>query len=250
MGRVDYLNIAAELITGWTREEARGRPIAEVLNIVDSVTGQPDHQSRSNMSCKATGPGFDRRSRPCRPPWRALPDRRLGRTDPRLGRQLVGAVMVFRDISDTVALTSKMRHLAHHDFLTNLPNRVLLNDRITQAIALARRSDSLPGAAVPRSRQIQAHQRLPGACRRRPLAARRLGTPAPLRAHVRHGQPPRRRRVRDPAGNERRPEDAALAAEKILTALSMPFVIDGQELHTSTSIGISVFRSTAWMPPP
>jgi diguanylate cyclase (GGDEF)-like protein len=40
---------------------------------------------------------------------------------------------------------------------------------------------------------------------------------------------------------ERRPEDATLAAEKILHALSTPFLIDEQELHTSTSIGISVF---------
>jgi EAL domain-containing protein (putative c-di-GMP-specific phosphodiesterase class I) len=41
--------------------------------------------------------------------------------------------------------------------------------------------------------------------------------------------------------DERRPEDAVLAAEKILIALSLPFLIDEQELHTSTSIGISVF---------
>jgi len=59
-------------------------------------------------------------------------------------RQLVGAVMVFRDISDTVALTSKMRHLAQHDFLTNLPNRSILSDRITQAIGLSRRNDTCP----------------------------------------------------------------------------------------------------------
>jgi diguanylate cyclase (GGDEF)-like protein len=41
--------------------------------------------------------------------------------------------------------------------------------------------------------------------------------------------------------NERRPEDAVLAAEKILLAMSTPFLIDSQELHTSTSIGISAY---------
>jgi predicted signal transduction protein with EAL and GGDEF domain len=41
--------------------------------------------------------------------------------------------------------------------------------------------------------------------------------------------------------NEHRGEDATVTADKILLALSTPFVIDGQELHTSTSIGISVF---------
>jgi diguanylate cyclase (GGDEF)-like protein len=41
--------------------------------------------------------------------------------------------------------------------------------------------------------------------------------------------------------DERRPKDAALAADKILHALAAPFLVDAQQLHTSTSIGISVF---------
>lgn len=41
--------------------------------------------------------------------------------------------------------------------------------------------------------------------------------------------------------NERRARDAALAADKILLALSAPFVIDCHELYASTSIGISTF---------
>jgi PAS domain-containing protein len=39
-GRVDYLNIAAETITGWPRAEASGRFIGDVLHIVDGETGE------------------------------------------------------------------------------------------------------------------------------------------------------------------------------------------------------------------
>jgi len=41
MGNVDYLNIAAETMTGWSREEARGHAIGEVMRIVDGNTRQP-----------------------------------------------------------------------------------------------------------------------------------------------------------------------------------------------------------------
>ena len=53
--------------------------------------------------------------------------------------QVTGAVMVFHDVSTTRALSSKCHNLAQHDSLTDLPNRILLSDRLTEAIALAHR---------------------------------------------------------------------------------------------------------------
>ena len=47
--------------------------------------------------------------------------------------------MVFHDVSKARAVTLKMSYLAQHDSLTNLPNRVLLNDRLSEAIALSSR---------------------------------------------------------------------------------------------------------------
>ena len=49
---------------------------------------------------------------------------------------------VFADITQRLAAEEKMRHLAHHDCLTNLPNRLLLNDRLNQAILQAQRDRS------------------------------------------------------------------------------------------------------------
>src|ERR1019366_3790750 len=54
--------------------------------------------------------------------------------------QVTGAVIVFHDVSTARAVVLEMSHLAQHDALTDLPNRLLLNDRLTQAISLARRN--------------------------------------------------------------------------------------------------------------
>ncbi len=51
--------------------------------------------------------------------------------------EVTGTVVVFRDISTARALSYRMSYLAQHDSLTDLPNRVLLGDRLGHAISLA-----------------------------------------------------------------------------------------------------------------
>jgi diguanylate cyclase (GGDEF)-like protein/PAS domain S-box-containing protein len=240
-GHVDYLNISAEKITGWSRGQACGHPIAEVLNIIDSITDHPvinpvEYVLKSDQPHDMTGETIlvDRQGK-------RIPIEDSASPIHDWDGKLVGAVMVFRDISDNVALTSKMRHQAQHDFLTNLPNRALLNDRIALAIALARRSETHPvllfldldkfkhindslGHAVG-DRLLQAvSERLVKCVRASDTVSRHGGDEFVILL-----------------SSERRPQDAALTAEKVLAALSMPFLIGEQELHTSTSIGISVF---------
>jgi GGDEF domain-containing protein len=53
--------------------------------------------------------------------------------------QVTGAVIVFHDVSVARAMSLRMSYLAQHNFLTELPNRMLLNDRLTQAMASAHR---------------------------------------------------------------------------------------------------------------
>ncbi|MCS0584214.1 EAL domain-containing protein [Massilia pinisoli] len=240
-GCVDYLNAAAELITGWSRKKAHGRPIAEVLDIVDGVTRRQvvnpveyvlQSDRATGLTSDAVLVGVHGKCIPIEDSAAPIHD---------WDGKIVGAVMVFRDISNAVALMSKMRHQAQHDFLTKLPNRILLNDRISQAIASARRNNANPallfldldkfkhindslGHAVGDQLLQAVSERLVNCVRASDTVSRHGGDEFVILL-----------------ADERQPHDAALAAEKILLALSTPFLIEGQQLHTSTSIGISVF---------
>ena len=77
-----------------------------------------------------------------------------------------GVVLVFHDVTATRAMTQQMAHSAHHDALTDLPNRLLLNDRLSLAIESARRHQRLRGTAYGRSHpQVPAQARVPGTSR-------------------------------------------------------------------------------------
>lgn len=53
--------------------------------------------------------------------------------------RVTGAVIVFRDVSQSRAMTRKMAYLARHDALTGMANRVMLDDRLDQALRMAAR---------------------------------------------------------------------------------------------------------------
>ncbi|MCB1055268.1 MAG: EAL domain-containing protein [Acidobacteria bacterium] len=134
-GHVDFLNPAAEALTGWTAEEAHGRLVADVYRVVSEVSGEvlPDVV----LSCLAGETVQD------------LPDRRLlvRRGDGRelavrdtvapiraADGELAGAVLVFKDLTQLRDLEREMLHLATHDRLTGLYNRSELERRLTVAL--------------------------------------------------------------------------------------------------------------------
>jgi PAS domain S-box-containing protein len=100
-------------------------------------------------------------------------------------------VAVMTDISQLKMSEAKLDYLAHHDPLTDLPNRLLLQSRIQHAIDRAIRTLPSSGAAVHRSRPLQERQRQPGASGRRRTACGHC--PASAR-------PPARRRYAGPSG--------------------------------------------------
>ncbi|MEP7159235.1 MAG: diguanylate cyclase [Chloroflexota bacterium] len=137
--QVTYLNPVAERLTGWTSSDAAGRPVAEVFTIVHAGTRAPapnpliaameqDRAVGLTPDCVLIGrDGHET----------AIEDSASPIHDER--RRLVGAVIVFRDVTKTRAIADRLSHLATHDALTDLPNRRVLRDRLQQAIALSRR---------------------------------------------------------------------------------------------------------------
>ncbi len=240
-GNVDYLNIAAEKITGWTREEAQGNPISTVFQIINASTRQHD-QNPVEMVLKMNVPaGLNADTILIRKDGAEVPIEDSVSPIHDSDGKLTGAVIVFHDVSAAQAMAMKMAHLAQHDFLTNLPNRVLLNDRIAQAITLAKRldtqfavlfldldnfkhiNDSLGHATGDQILQ-QVTQRLNTCVRNSDTVSRQGGDEfVILLSEGKYG------------------EDAALTANKMLTVLSMPYSVNGSELHITTSIGISIY---------
>lgn len=145
-GSVTSLNPAAEAMTGWSAEEAVGRLLHEVFQVVsgDVKVGNPPSHSAAQSEQPPIWPGRDR-----------MLQRRDGTTVPieetaapirdRTGA-VVGGVLVLRDVTEQRALTAQLTRLAHHDPLTGLANRTLFKDRIEQAIARAESGQG--GAAV------------------------------------------------------------------------------------------------------
>ncbi len=152
---------------------------------------------------------------------------------------------VFADLSEKKQAETRLHRLAYYDVLTNLPNRLLLEERLKQALAAASSNnllaavlhldldrfkainDTLGHASGDKLLQAVA-ERLTGNVRGSDTLARFSGDEfAVLLTDV---------------GNQ---ENAALVARKILDALARPFVLDGHEIFITPSIGIAFYPADA-----
>ena len=240
-GNVTYLNLVAEKMTGWSLPEAAGRPLAEVFRILDAISRKiaphpldraVDPNRTVHLPSNSILIGRDESEIPIEDSVALIHDRE---------GQVTGAVIVFRDVSAARAMALQMTHLAQHDFLTGLPNRMLLNDRVSQAIALAPRhlkkvavlfldldgfkyiNDSLGHPTGDKLLQSIA-KRLVNCVRRSDTVSRQGGDEfVVLLSEV------------------ERPEDPAIAARRLLQAVAEPHSIDQHDLHVTTSIGLSVY---------
>lgn len=134
-GDVTFINPVAQRLTGYSEKEAIGKPIDAVMNLRDAASNEPllnpalyalEVLRHVAMSYNATL--VSRQNKVFRVEDSASPI-----IDDE-GR-LLGAVMVFQDVSEAVEMAVKMTHVTNHDQLTGLPNRVLLHDRIVQAVS-------------------------------------------------------------------------------------------------------------------
>jgi diguanylate cyclase (GGDEF)-like protein len=145
------------------------------------------------------------------------------------------------EIAERKQAEERIRYMVHYDVLTGLPNRELLKDRITQAIAYAHRNrtrmavifidlDYFKHINVSLGYQIGDHllqiaaTRLQDCLREGDSLGRAGGDEYVIFLPLLSGV-----------------GESMVVAQKALDAFSQPFVVDGNELHASASVGISLY---------
>src|SRR5436309_2008620 len=118
-GNVTYVNRVAESMTGWSRQEAVGRPLAEVFQIVEGTTRKPARNPMEAAILENKTMGLNPTCALIRRDGLelAIEDSTAPIHD-RFG-QVTGAVILFRDVSASRAMTIKMSHLAPHSIAGN-----------------------------------------------------------------------------------------------------------------------------------
>jgi diguanylate cyclase (GGDEF)-like protein/PAS domain S-box-containing protein len=240
-GKISFLNRVAERMTGWQLKDATGREMGECVRIVDAITRKPIIDPMTNAASQ---------NRPGNLPMNCVLISRDGHevyiedsVAPIHDRdgQVTGAVIVFHDVSATRAFEKELTASAQHDFLTGLPNRTLLKDRIGQAISLARRqkchaavlfldldgfksiNDSLGHPVGDKVLQSVAKRLLD--CVRSPDTVVRQG------------------------GDEfivllqelKQPQDAVSTMARLLKTVADVHCIESQQIYVTTSIGVSIY---------
>lgn len=137
-GLVEYLNPVAETLTGWNVDEAYGRPLEAVFHIVDEqgcecaveqrdqclqegcIVGAPYH----SVLFSRHGEKYDIQHTLA--PIRSQQD------------EVLGTVLVFRDVSEMQRMVRQIAHQASHDALTGLVNRRAFEERLQRVLETAR----------------------------------------------------------------------------------------------------------------
>jgi len=239
--RIAAWNPAAEAIFGFTVSEAIGRSMPVLLcpeGERENLEAMCTELLETREGNKTTLANMTKAARTIHCEWYNTP-----LVDP-LGK-IIGFASLVQDITERLNTERTIHYMAHHDALTGLPNRRLMQDRLTQAIMAARRKQRHVAVLfldLDRFKVVNdtlGHDSgdfiLKDVARRLVSCVREVDT------------------VSREGGDEfviilpdlEMPESARVVAEKILRELSRPVEISGHEIHITPSIGISHYPNDA-----
>ncbi len=141
-GRVEFLNPVAVALTGWTMEDAQGKPLPTICRLIDEQTREP--MADLVAQCLTTGETIG-------PADHSILIHRGGRefaveesAAPMRSRdgEVPGVVLVLHDVTDTRRMAKQMAHDAAHDPLTELVNRREFERRLDRAFGSAKQYGS------------------------------------------------------------------------------------------------------------
>lgn len=234
--RFEYVNSAFERISGYERAEVVGRTHLSLL--MSDRSEDPQHDAV--QSAIANGKVWHGTLTGRRKDGSVYKQEATISPVRNAEGEITHYVAVKRDITEQLQHQARIWHLAHHDALTDLPNRVLFQDRLQQAVAHAQRSgmlvailfidlDNFKDVNDALGHEFGDHLlkavtlRLRNCTRESDTIARLGGDEF---AVIQTGLD--------------RSESAAKLAEKILEHLSAPYLLEDQEVHISASIGVTI----------
>jgi len=239
--RVTAWNPAAEAIFGFPAAEALGRRAPGFIvppGGAEAVESMWLELAETRDGTKVSLENVTRNGRTIQCEWYNTP-----LVDP--GGRIVGFASLVQDVTERLNTERTIHYMAHHDALTGLPNRRLMQDRLNQAIMQARRKQKHVAVLfldLDRFKLLNdtlGHDTgdyiLKDVARRLTSCVREVDT------------------VSREGGDEfvvvlpdlERPENARIVADKILREFGKPVEIGGQDIHITTSIGISHYPNDA-----
>lgn len=244
-GRITYMNPVAETMTEWEANDALGQSIESVMPLVshDELAPLQNPVHIALRQQRKVGMALDT----------VLVTRSGNRVNVEDSAspikdaegQISGAVIVFHDVSEARAMAIKMTHLAQHDQLTDLPNRLLLADRISQAM----RSATAGHGSLALMILDLDHFKFVNDAHGHPVGDLILRTVADRLTAVFSADAT----VSRQGGDEfmillpeiHSPEQARLMALAAIDAVSSTILIEGTDFHIGCSVGISVYPDDA-----
>jgi diguanylate cyclase (GGDEF)-like protein/PAS domain S-box-containing protein len=229
-GIVIDANEALCRLVGRPLEKLVGRSVLEFINVSnqDSPTARPANSDDAATELELMHGDGSR-----------IAVEILGQSIDHDGKQ--ARVVAVRDIRERKKAEERIRHMAHHDMLTGLPNRVLFHDRLAQALALAQRNGSTVAVLcldLDRFKNVndllghgggdvllqRVATRLLDNVRAHDTVARLSGDEFAI---IQTGVP--------------HPDGAATLAERLVGSVGLPFELDGQQMMIGTSIGVALY---------
>ncbi|MCV6636383.1 EAL domain-containing protein [Candidatus Albibeggiatoa sp. nov. NOAA] len=144
-GLIEYVNPIATCLTGWSHDEARGKPINQVFSLINEVSKSPVHfpieeclESRQVIELTDDGDNIVLQHRNGQH-YFAIEDSAAPIQD-RHGN-IIGVVLVFHDMTENRRMTQKLSFQAKHDALTTLFNRHEFNNRLHDVLQQPRHQD-------------------------------------------------------------------------------------------------------------
>ncbi|MDD4928079.1 MAG: diguanylate cyclase [Gallionella sp.] len=240
-GEIQGFNPAAEQIFGYLQQEVSGENV-KILMPEPAKSEHDDHINR--YLCTGLSGLLGVRGR------EVTAVRKNGEQFPMelsVSKMVLGAqnyfVGIVRDITERKLAEHKIAHLAHYDYLTDLPNRALFLDKLAHSLALARRNRYkvavlfLDLDGFKKINDTLGHDA--GDLLLQEVADRLKKTIRASDTVARVGGDEFTFVLNDADGH------AAIVANKIISTLSEPFDLKGQICHVGGSIGISIFPDDA-----